>query len=295
MAGQARPVGREGASEVVGDAGGERSTALSLPGGERFISRSVLRLGPCPVGFALMSWAGEFVFGESAAAYRGPSADNTFHVHAAIQLVLAETGRATVAAADGREYIGAAILIRPLIEHALSSRGLVTLLYAEPQSTLASHLEGLARHADISIIEPSVVPECRASESLDRWLVRVAGSFPRKRIIDARLEMALAVLSRQPGTYSIREAAMQCGLSGSRLRVLASTQLGLPLSTWLIWRKLERAARAISEGEALSMAAAAGGFADQAHLARAMRRMFGITPRSAQLSALLSDNRSVQE
>lgn len=242
-----------------------------------------------------MSWAGEFVFGESAAAYRGPSADNTFHAHAAIQLVLAETGQATVAAVGGTKFIGAAILIRPLVEHALSSRGEVTLLYAEPQSMLASHLASLAQQAAISVIEPSAVPQCRSSEPLDQWLARVSASFPRKRMIDTRLETALAVLSRQPGTCSIREAAMQCGLSESRLRSLASAQLGLPLSTWLIWRKLERAARAISDGETLSMAAVAGGFADQAHLARAMRRMFGITPRSAQLSALVGGNRSVQE
>ncbi len=242
-----------------------------------------------------MSWNGEFVFGEGAAAYRGPSADNTFHAHVAIQLVLAETGRATVVAADGMEFIGAAILIRPLVEHALSSRGEVTLLYAEPQSILASRLVKLAPAADISVIEACIVPELWASEPLGHWLERVTGSITQERTIDTRLEIALAYLSDEPGNSSIREAAMRCGLSESRLRVLARAQLGLPLSTWLIWRKLEHAARAISEGEPLSLAAVAGGFADQAHLARAMRRMFGITPRSAQLSALSGDNRSVQE
>lgn len=242
-----------------------------------------------------MSWAGEFVFGENAAAYRGPSADNTFHAHVAIQLIIAVTGDAIIVAADGTEYIGRAIVISPLIKHALLSRGTVIMLYAEPQSTLAAYLAGRTPDADISVIAAGVVPECPASEPLDRWLARLALSYPRSQILDARLETALDLLSRQPGTCSIRHVAMQCGLSESRLRVLASAQLGLPLSTWLIWRKLERAARAIRDGEALSMAAVAGGFADQAHLARAMRRMFGITPRSAQLSALLSDNRSVQE
>ena len=242
-----------------------------------------------------MNWNGEFVFGEGAAAYRGPSADNTFHAHVAIQLVLAETGLATVVAADGMEFTGAAILIRPLVEHALSSRGEVTLLYAEPQSFLATRLVKLAPAADISVIEAGIVPECSAIESLEHWLVGLTGQSLLERTIDSRLEIALAHLSLEPGNSSIREAALRCGLSESRLRVLARAQLGLPLSTWLVWRKLERAARAISDGESLSMAAIAGGFADQAHLARAMRHMFGITPRSAQLSALSGDNRSVQE
>lgn len=264
--------------------------ANSLPA-----SRLCFTFSPLPCWCRFMNWAGEFVFGQSAAAYRGPSADNSFHAHAAIQLVLAGTGQATVTAADGRESVGKAILIRPLVEHALSSRSEVTLLYAEPQSTLACHLECLTQHSDISVIEPSAVPRFEPSEPLDRWLARAASSFPQGRILDARLKKALDVLSCEPGTHSIRDAAMQCGLSESRLRALARAQLGLPLSTWLIWRKLERAARAISEGESLSMAAVAGGFADQAHLARAMRRMFGITPRSAQSSALSGGNRSVQE
>lgn len=242
-----------------------------------------------------MSWNGEFVFGEGSAAYRGPSAHNAFHAHVAVQLVLAETGRAIVVAADGTQVIGAAILIRPLVEHALLSRGEVTLLYAEPQSILASRLAKMAPAADISLIEAGIVAERWSSEPIDQWLERVGDSIPKEKTIDTRLESALAYLSHEPGNSSIREAAMRCGLSESRLRVLARTQLGVPLSTWLIWRKLEHAARAISEGESLSMAAVAGGFADQAHFARAMRRMFGITPRSAQISALLGDNRSVQE
>lgn len=103
------------------------------------------------------------------------------------------------------------------------------------------------------------------------------------------------MLAEEPGLYSVGDAAARCDLSESRLRTVAREQLGVPLSTWLIWRKLERAARAMREGDPLSMAAAAGGLADQAHLARAMRRMFGITPRTAQNSGLAADSRSVQE
>ena len=34
-----------------------------------------------------MQWHGEFAFGEVWLAYRGASADNRFHAHAAVQLV----------------------------------------------------------------------------------------------------------------------------------------------------------------------------------------------------------------
>jgi AraC-like DNA-binding protein len=241
-----------------------------------------------------MTWAGDFAFGESWAAYRGMAADNTLHAHAAIQVVLPKTGLAIVMAGDGQEHVGAAILIRPLVEHALSSRGEVTLLYAEPQSPLAFQLAKLGSDVDICVIDPIGLPSRLQEEDLQSWLERVAALVGRRPPIDPRLDRALAILAQEPGTSSISETAISCDLSESRLRTLAREQLGLPLSTWLIWRKLERAARAMAEGETLSIAAAAGGFADQAHLARAMRRMFGITPRTAQLSGLQSDSRSVQ-
>ena len=241
-----------------------------------------------------MTWEGAFVFGDSWAAYRGTAADNTLHAHAAVQLVLADRGTATVIAVDGEEYVGAAILIRPLVDHALSSRGEVTLLYAEPQSQLAFRLADLGSSADICIIDASALPGPLRTEGLDEWLARVATPKETKPVLDSRLAQALALLAEEPGACNIGAAAAACDLSESRLRTLAREQLGLPLSTWLIWRKLERAGRAMSEGDTLSMAAAAGGFADQAHLARAMRRMFGITPRTAQHSGLRADSRFVQ-
>lgn len=242
-----------------------------------------------------MNWGGQFVFGDCTAAYRGPAADNTPHAHAAIQVVLAHHDEATVVAADGDEIRGHAVLIRPLVEHSLASRGAVTLLYAEPQSPLAFMLVDLASQADICVIDATVLSPVLAAESLASWLIRVTRSADGRQPLDSRLAFALNWLALEPGSCLISDAALRSGLSESRLRALARDQIGVPLSTWLIWRKLERAARAMSEGESLAYAASVGGFADQAHLARAMRRMFGITPRTAQLSALDPGNRSIQD
>jgi AraC-like DNA-binding protein len=58
---------------------------------------------------------------------------------------------------------------------------------------------------------------------------------------------------------------------------LATQQLGVPLSKWVLWQAIR-----ISAQSALSMslaeAALAGGFADQAHFTRSARKLFGLTP-----------------
>jgi AraC-like DNA-binding protein len=48
-----------------------------------------------------------------------------------------------------------------------------------------------------------------------------------------------------------------------------------------VWVRLRRAAEALREGQPLADAAVTGGFADQAHLARQIREMMGLTPGDA--------------
>nr|WP_237545968.1 helix-turn-helix domain-containing protein [Streptomyces sp. SID1046] len=85
--------------------------------------------------------------------------------------------------------------------------------------------------------------------------------------------------------------AARVGLSPQRLRALARQQLGIPLARRRIWSKLRRSAQALEEGRSPADAAAAGGFADQAHLTHRMREMIGMTP-AAVLRALREPSRS---
>ena len=77
---------------------------------------------------------------------------------------------------------------------------------------------------------------------------------------------------------SILEAANRSGLSRSRVRTLAREQIGVPLSTWVTWRKLVKANKALSSGANLSDAALAGHFSDQAHMTTEFGRFAGRPP-----------------
>jgi AraC family transcriptional regulator len=67
-------------------------------------------------------------------------------------------------------------------------------------------------------------------------------------------------------------------LSPSRFRHLFAEQTGMALRQYILWRRFVSVWEHRMNGESLSTAAHAAGFADSAHLTRTSRRMIGIPP-----------------
>lgn len=240
-------------------------------------------------------WRGDVTFGEGWAVYAGEAADQAPHAHAALQIAIAVSGRPfTIALAGGAVISGEALLVAPLVSHRLLARdGEVVLVYLDARTPLARRLlEALSPARAGPVPEPYRQALGRGADRLPTILADLDDLDPRTSPLDRRLAKALAALAEDMGAGAIERAARSAGLSAPRLRALAQAQLRLPLSQWLLWRKLESASRAIAAGDSLAQAALAGGFADQSHLARIMRRMFGVT--TGQAAAPLR-KRSVQE
>jgi len=226
-----------------------------------------------------MNWSGRFVFGPAWAAYRGPADDNSPHAHAALQLAFGLEEDVRLYLAPGDERCAPGFLVQAGVLHAILSRGTVGLIYIEPQTRLARVLLDAIGEGAATPLPANLLDHLDRQANPEAWLqaLQTLFSSANHRRLDARLAQALRRLADQP-TLALAEVARGCGVSPSHLRELARTQLGLPLSTWLLWRKLERTVREISAGAGLAEAAITGGFADQAHFARTMRRMFGVTP-----------------
>lgn len=227
----------------------------------------------------MMQWAGDVVFGDAWAAYRGSAAENSLHAHAALQLALGRDADVFVTLEDDQIVRGRALLIRPGVPHAIAAKGDVGLIYFEPQAPLAFALLDQVGIEDVEQLPHEIWKSVDMARPPERWVVAIEDALPApSQTLDARLSIVLRELAANSGRDAISLVASRNGLSASHLRELARDQLGFPLSTWLIWRKLERSMRELAVGVTLIEAALAGGFADQAHFTRAMRRMFGVTP-----------------
>lgn len=226
-------------------------------------------------------WRGEFHAGDGWAAFRGAAGENRLHAHTAMQLVFGPNG-ARLRTADGTTVEGRALLARPGAPHALEPAPDVLLLFVEPQSALAGFIDRMCRPGAVSPLAAEVAARVKLGGPLANCAANLRAAAAGATVTDPRLGQALAYLAQAAGAHPVAEAAARAGLSTARLRALAHAQLGTPLTRWLVWRRLLRAGAAMASGASLAEAAAESGFADQAHLSRATRRVFGITPATAQ-------------
>lgn len=80
---------------------------------------------------------------------------------------------------------------------------------------------------------------------------------------------------------SLGDIAAIAGLSVSHFKSLFRESLGLPVHQYLIRRRVERAKTLLGEGKLpISQIAFETGFAHQSHLARHMRRVLGVSPKT---------------
>lgn len=119
-----------------------------------------------------------------------------------------------------------------------------------------------------------------AVRGLHQRLRSIAGrERPEQSSGDSRVGRLLHLMRESPAQpWSLDDAARALLLSPSRVRHLFMAETGTTLRRFRRWIRLEAALRSLVDGQSLTTAAYAAGFADSAHLSRAFREMFGLTP-----------------
>ena len=237
------------------------------------------------VKIALSPWRGKATLGDGWATFFGQSGDNAPHQHLAVQMVIACDTVASVQLADQEIITSPVILIAPNVEHRLLP-GEVLLIYLDPESTVGSALSQRCA-AGVLALDSAVrdhLVDASGHENNRALIHAIANHFGvevRELVTDApkdRVERLLADLKhRRELPQSLSKLAIEASLSPSRLRHRIAQIVGMPYRPYVRWLRLQRALKLTITGNSLTEAAHAAGFADAAHLARTMRRHFGIS------------------
>lgn len=109
---------------------------------------------------------------------------------------------------------------------------------------------------------------------------QLSDSSNKTVILDERSFAAIDYINQHISrTIRVTDIAQYVGLSESRLRHLFTSQIGIPLTAYILWVRIKVALRGMLKlNMNLSDAAHQAGFSDQAHFTRTFKRMFGVAP-----------------
>jgi len=129
-----------------------------------------------------------------------------------------------------------------------------------------------AYHGNLSIVA--------ASELHDHVLSIIATSLPCPKPMDHRIQIILDHVDVHPES-PLEELARVAGLSYKRVSLLFGRQVGLPLKSYLLWKKLHRyelLASIYGASRSITEIAHAAGFVDSAHVCRTVHEISGAPP-----------------
>jgi AraC-like DNA-binding protein len=244
-----------------------------------------------PVSIAqYFPWEGGAIFVGTAGAF-------PVHFHQAIQICFLFEGRIRLRANNQDPWLECDLAIVPSQQtHAMD--GLRThygaTIFVEPETREGRVLtECFHRHciAEIHrVTVKNVLPMLLAAvlqrrgrpaivEQARRVVQLLTQHTEPAALSDERILRAVRYINdRLSAPITLTEVARVACLSPSRFRHLFAEQTGMALRQYILWRRFVSVWEYRMNGESLSTAAHAAGFADSAHLTRTSRRMFGIPP-----------------
>lgn len=229
-----------------------------------------------------MKWQGEYCFGPTWIAFRGISAENHLHAHAAMQLVVGKN--ITVTDNSTFEKHGDGWLIPSGIKHRIIASSPIVILLVDPDSLFANALKPTKTNSSMVISLPSkIIDALLADTTLDITINKLQIQYQEGNDeIDPRLRAAITYLNTIDKRPTVESISIEIGLSVSRLRALSVQYFGIPFSKIIMWKQVNLAFRSLAQDAPLADAAYNAGFADQAHFTRILRDTIGVTPGQTQ-------------
>jgi AraC-like DNA-binding protein len=226
------------------------------------------------------------------------------HAHYSIQIALAHPAGLRVQMGDGAWQPCAAAIIPSRKKHSIDVTGCQWsgVLFVDPETpegkALSARLDGGMELLPVSTVSVlahrlerawRVEQSRQAVESVCREFIRDLTNTVTRAPSDPRVLAAINYIQRHIETpITLPQVARVAHLSPGRFRHLFVAETGMALRTYVLWRRLLQVWTLLMQGQSLSRAAHAVGFADSAHLSRTSRAMFGTPPSALQMSGPLS-------
>ncbi|WNG35590.1 helix-turn-helix transcriptional regulator [Archangium violaceum] len=213
---------------------------------------------------------------------------STFHAQHGTAILVGLDNDVTVTVADREHVRGRVVVVPPHLPHAVVSPGPTLGLLYDPER--APHVAGYsrsrggafplegrlaARFGAAMAAHRASLPRPDVLDGLAREYATWLSKEPSRHAPDRRVAQVLEAL-RDP-TTDRRLVVANTGLAQAHLQALFVRDVGLPIRTFQLWRRLLVAVAALARLDATSAAHAAG-FADLAHFSRTSRRMLGYSP-----------------
>lgn len=251
-------------------------------------------------------YSGDFVAWNGGAIFIGEGGGSVdLHAHYAIQCVIGWPDGLAVRSGRRGEWQrvpGALVASRAVHAIDVTDCRWSAVLFLEPETREGRAIGRRLQHGMETLSADAVAPNATRLEQAwrvdrDEAAVRAA-SLQLFRSLAGPIEVGhddvrvLAAIERiaQGGADmpTLEELADAAHLSPSRFRHLFVATTGMPLRSYLLWRRLLLAWIRLTEGASIVDAAHEAGFADAPHLARTCRVMFGLAPSSMTMRGPIS-------
>ncbi|WP_437278629.1 helix-turn-helix domain-containing protein [Sorangium sp. So ce375] len=228
------------------------------------------------------------VIADAFAVRASTATRSSLHAEHGAAILVGLEGEVTVTEPGGGVVRGRAVVVPPDVWHAAVSPGPTLGFLYDPEEMphvagharvlggpsplegrLLSRLDAAVAAHRASLSRPDVLDGL--ARELAAWL---AEASPR-RAPDGRVARVLEALRDPAGDR--RLALSRAGISEAHLQALFVRDVGLPIRTFQLWRRLLAALGSFARLDATGAAHAAG-FADLAHFSRTCRRMLGYSP-----------------
>jgi AraC-like DNA-binding protein len=229
------------------------------------------------------------VIAEHCAVFTGRRVPTAAHRHHAVEINVCLPGSAIdLAIARGEALAtGAGYVVDADVSHRITrTAGGMLIVYVDPELVEQSGAEAVrelpaeaaARAAErLAEWRRAGYPEGHARSAVDGLLAALPISLRRPRL-DRRVARARERFRDDAAAARVDDVARELGVSRGHLADLFRRDLGTTMRAWRKWHRLCAGLVAAFEGQSVTEAAHAAGFADGAHMTRTCREMFGVPP-----------------